>query len=107
MNMERLRESVAPYRPEILHPEDTSNFDTIEQREDSLSQAFDTLKKQANSNNPAFYEFTFRHFFNMDAHGCPTLKRAKRPLLAPVFESAQPNTLPIYSADHDSDDSLV
>uniref|UniRef100_A0A914VK02 non-specific serine/threonine protein kinase n=1 Tax=Plectus sambesii TaxID=2011161 RepID=A0A914VK02_9BILA len=107
MNIERLRESVAPYRPEILHPEDTSNFDAIEQREDSLSQALDTLKKHGNANNPAFYEFTFRHFFNMDAHGCPTLKRSKRPLLAPVFESAQPNAVPIYSTDADSDDSLV
>ncbi|TSV41628.1 Serine/threonine-protein kinase LATS2 [Bagarius yarrelli] len=73
-----LRTQPAPYRPKIAHPMDTSNFDPVEEEggpgawsdsEDS-TRAWDTLCSP-NSKHPehAFYEFTFRRFF--DDNGCP------------------------------------
>ena len=43
----------------------------------------------------AFYEFTFRRFFDSDPMGCPTLRRTPpavaRPSLAPLLEAAAPS----------------
>lgn len=84
-----LRDTRAEFIPRVDHPEDTSNFDTFDV--DSSDQSFDTMAKRVSSNtasNPAFYEFTFRHFFDFDGQGCPSLRRQPaRPSLAPVFES--------------------
>lgn len=73
-----LRTQPAPYRPKIAHPMDTSNFDPVEEEggpgawSDSgdSTRAWDTLCSP-NSKHPehAFYEFTFRRFF--DDNGCP------------------------------------
>uniref|UniRef100_A0A0N4U8V0 non-specific serine/threonine protein kinase n=1 Tax=Dracunculus medinensis TaxID=318479 RepID=A0A0N4U8V0_DRAME len=54
-----LRSTRAEYIPRVQHAEDTSNFDTFE---------FESTKRANVSSplNPAFYEFTFRHFFDFD-----------------------------------------
>ncbi|KAM9344169.1 serine/threonine-protein kinase LATS2 [Pholidichthys leucotaenia] len=73
-----LRQQPAPYRPKIAHPMDTSNFDPVEEEggpgawSDSgdSTRALDVLCSP-NGKHPehAFYEFTFRRFF--DDNGCP------------------------------------
>ncbi|VDN04539.1 unnamed protein product [Thelazia callipaeda] len=82
-----LRSTRAEYIPRVEHPEDTSNFDTFEF--DSSDQTFDTMAKRASASasfNPAFYEFTFRHFFDFDGQGCPSFRK-RRPSLAPLLEA--------------------
>uniref|UniRef100_A0A8C5E997 non-specific serine/threonine protein kinase n=1 Tax=Gouania willdenowi TaxID=441366 RepID=A0A8C5E997_GOUWI len=73
-----LRQQVAPYRPKIAHPMDTSNFDPVEEEggpgawSDSgdSSRALDALcSPHGKHPEHAFYEFTFRRFF--DDNGCP------------------------------------
>ncbi|VDN36510.1 unnamed protein product [Cylicostephanus goldi] len=83
IDFKNLRSTRAEYIPRVEHAEDTSNFETVEVTE----SPFETLGKRA-PNNPAFYEFTFRHFFDTDGQGCPSLRPPqKRPPLAPLFES--------------------
>ncbi|ETN69669.1 kinase domain protein [Necator americanus] len=82
IDFKNLRSVRAEFIPRVDHAEDTSNFEAIEISE----SPFETLGKRA-PNNPAFYEFTFRHFFDTDGQGCPSLRPAqKRPPLAPLFE---------------------
>ncbi|XP_019736008.1 serine/threonine-protein kinase LATS2 [Hippocampus comes] len=73
-----LRQQPAPYRPKIAHPMDTSNFDPVEEEggpgawNDSgdSSRALDALcSPHGKHPEHAFYEFTFRRFF--DDNGCP------------------------------------
>ncbi|XP_008299601.1 serine/threonine-protein kinase LATS2 [Stegastes partitus] len=72
-----LRQQPAPYRPKIAHPMDTSNFDPVEEEggagwSDSGdgSRALDALcSPHGKHPEHAFYEFTFRRFF--DDNGCP------------------------------------
>ncbi|XP_012697763.2 serine/threonine-protein kinase LATS2 [Clupea harengus] len=74
-----LRQQPAPYRPKISHPMDTSNFDPVEEEGgpgawsnsgDDSRGVYDLLYPP-HSKHPehAFYEFTFRRFF--DDNGCP------------------------------------
>ncbi|KAL3997325.1 Protein kinase domain family protein [Acanthocheilonema viteae] len=82
-----LRSTRGEYVPRVEHAEDTSNFDTFEF--DSSDQSFDTVAKRASASaafNPAFYEFTFRHFFDFDGQGCPSFRK-RRPSLAPLLEA--------------------
>ncbi|KAE9416417.1 hypothetical protein Angca_008188 [Angiostrongylus cantonensis] len=82
IDFKNLRSTRAEFIPRVEHAEDTSNFEAIEISE----SPFETLGKRA-PNNPAFYEFTFRHFFDTDGQGCPSLRPPqKRPPLAPLFE---------------------
>uniref|UniRef100_A0A8R1I0D6 Uncharacterized protein n=1 Tax=Caenorhabditis japonica TaxID=281687 RepID=A0A8R1I0D6_CAEJA len=37
--------------------------------------------------NPAFYEFTYRHFFDTDSVGCPSLRPARRRSLRLLLEN--------------------
>lgn len=73
-----LRQQPAPYRPKIAHPMDTSNFDPVEEEggpgawSDSgdSTRTLDLLcSPQGKHPEHAFYEFTFRRFF--DDNGCP------------------------------------
>lgn len=81
-----LRQQPAPYRPKIAHPMDTSNFDPVEEEggpgawsadsgdgggpNSSRGGAYDTLcSPHGKHPEHAFYEFTFRRFF--DDNGCP------------------------------------
>ncbi|OZC05846.1 hypothetical protein X798_07178 [Onchocerca flexuosa] len=88
-----LRSTRAEYIPRVEHAEDTSNFDTFEF--DSSDQTFDTVAKRASASaafNPAFYEFTFRHFFDFDGQGCPSFRK-RRPSLAPLLEATGATTI--------------
>ncbi|KAJ8350940.1 hypothetical protein SKAU_G00260700 [Synaphobranchus kaupii] len=66
-----LRTQPAPYRPKISHPMDTSNFDPVEEDgPGGWSGSEDTLGSPHGKHpEHAFYEFTFRRFF--DDNGCP------------------------------------
>ncbi|XP_069035270.1 serine/threonine-protein kinase LATS2 [Lepisosteus oculatus] len=72
-----LRTQPAPYLPRVRHPMDTSNFDPVEEggagaRGDSAGSArAGDAPGSPHSKHPehAFYEFTFRRFF--DDNGCP------------------------------------
>uniref|UniRef100_A0A3B5PXL0 non-specific serine/threonine protein kinase n=1 Tax=Xiphophorus maculatus TaxID=8083 RepID=A0A3B5PXL0_XIPMA len=75
-----LRQQAAPYMPTIAHPTDTSNFDPVEpeklRKSDDESNHNDTLSGWfRNGKHPehAFYEFTFRRFFDDNGHpySCP------------------------------------
>ncbi|CAJ0930486.1 unnamed protein product, partial [Mesorhabditis belari] len=85
IDFKTLRQQKAEFIPRVEHAEDTRNFDTIEVNE----SPFETLSKGKAPNNPAFFEFTFRHFFDYDGQGCPSLRPhpIKRPSLAPLFEN--------------------
>ncbi|XP_075448394.1 serine/threonine-protein kinase LATS2 isoform X2 [Ascaphus truei] len=70
-----VRHQPAPYVPKISHPMDTSNFDPVEEESpwnDSgdSTLTWDTFMSPGNKHTEhAFYEFTFRRFF--DDHGYP------------------------------------
>uniref|UniRef100_A0A8C6WMT9 non-specific serine/threonine protein kinase n=1 Tax=Neogobius melanostomus TaxID=47308 RepID=A0A8C6WMT9_9GOBI len=73
-----LRQQPAPYRPKIAHPMDTSNFDPVEEEggPGACSDSGDSTRTldllcspQGKHPEHAFYEFTFRRFF--DDNGCP------------------------------------
>uniref|UniRef100_A0AC35GEX4 Protein kinase domain-containing protein n=1 Tax=Panagrolaimus sp. PS1159 TaxID=55785 RepID=A0AC35GEX4_9BILA len=73
--------------PQVKHAEDTSNFDVGDLNcQDLLKDA--TLKSGHNF-NPAFYDFTFRHFFDYEGGGQPTGRQTQqRPSLAPLIEAS-------------------
>ncbi|OCT78026.1 hypothetical protein XELAEV_18029123mg [Xenopus laevis] len=71
-----LRQQPAPYTPTITHPTDTSNFDPVDPEklwndEDKDGNKNDTLNgwyKNGKHPEHAFYEFTFRRFFDDNGH---------------------------------------
>lgn len=71
-----IRKQPAPYVPTISHPMDTSNFDPVDEESpwneasEGSAKAWDTLASPGNKHpEHAFYEFTFRRFF--DDNGYP------------------------------------
>ncbi|ELW47576.1 Serine/threonine-protein kinase LATS2 [Tupaia chinensis] len=71
-----IRKQPAPYVPTISHPMDTSNFDPVDEESpwndasEGSAKAWDTLNSPNNKHpEHAFYEFTFRRFF--DDNGYP------------------------------------
>ncbi|XP_023554907.1 serine/threonine-protein kinase LATS2 [Octodon degus] len=71
-----IRKQPAPYVPTISHPMDTSNFDPVDEESpwnessEGSAKAWDTLTSPSNKHpEHAFYEFTFRRFF--DDNGYP------------------------------------
>ena len=85
VNFNQLRRRRAPPEaiPKITHPEDTSNFDTEQQENNSSDDDDENNDNQYNENgcrvggssreknldnNPGFYEFTFRRFFDDGGH---------------------------------------
>nr|XP_020495601.1 serine/threonine-protein kinase LATS1 [Labrus bergylta] len=77
-----LRQQVAPYIPTIAHSTDTSNFDPVDpdklwssdsDNEDSLNDTLNGWFRNGKHPEHAFYEFTFRRFFDDNGHpySCP------------------------------------
>uniref|UniRef100_H0W5D8 non-specific serine/threonine protein kinase n=1 Tax=Cavia porcellus TaxID=10141 RepID=H0W5D8_CAVPO len=71
-----IRKQPAPYVPTISHPMDTSNFDPVDEEtpwneaSGDSTKAWDTLTSPSTKHpEHAFYEFTFRRFF--DDNGYP------------------------------------
>ncbi|CDW55586.1 serine:threonine protein kinase LATS1 [Trichuris trichiura] len=70
VDWENLRKLPAPYTPEILHEADTSNFDPVDETKDlTISRSIGSF----DMSDHAFYEFTFRRFFDNNGRCCPTL----------------------------------
>ncbi|XP_030053918.1 serine/threonine-protein kinase LATS1 isoform X1 [Microcaecilia unicolor] len=71
-----LRQQPAVYVPKITHPTDTSNFDPVdpdklwsEDKEDNVNDTLNGWYRNGKHPEHAFYEFTFRRFF--DDNGYP------------------------------------
>ncbi|KAE8286739.1 Serine/threonine-protein kinase LATS1 [Larimichthys crocea] len=76
------RQQVAPYIPTIAHSTDTSNFDPVDpdklwssdsDGEDNLNDTLNCWFRNGKHPEHAFYEFTFRRFFDDNGHpySCP------------------------------------
>ncbi|XP_029965407.1 serine/threonine-protein kinase LATS1 [Salarias fasciatus] len=76
------RQQVAPYIPTIAHSTDTSNFDSVDpdkmwssdsDGEDDLNDTLNCWFRNGKHPEHAFYEFTFRRFFDDNGHpySCP------------------------------------
>ena len=81
IGFETLRQQKAPYIPKIRYQTDTSNFDDVdpEKIRSSVScDSLDTLKHDGtgggNGKHHAFFEFTFRRFFDDGGHPMPSAK---------------------------------
>ncbi|XP_059896195.1 serine/threonine-protein kinase LATS2 isoform X2 [Gadus macrocephalus] len=107
-----LRQQPAPYRPKISHPMDTSNFDPVEEEggpgawSDSgdSARAWEALcLPHGKHPEHAFYEFTFRRFF--DDNGCP-FRYPKPPEAAQAPPSERPanRTGPEEEEEDDDED---
>uniref|UniRef100_A0A8D3CZA1 non-specific serine/threonine protein kinase n=1 Tax=Scophthalmus maximus TaxID=52904 RepID=A0A8D3CZA1_SCOMX len=77
-----LRQQAAPYVPTIAHSTDTSNFDPVDpdklwssdsDGEDDLNDTLNGWFRNGKHPEHAFYEFTFRRFFDDNGHpySCP------------------------------------
>ncbi|KAG7508564.1 serine serine/threonine-protein kinase LATS1 [Solea senegalensis] len=77
-----LRQQAAPYVPTIAHSTDTSNFDPVDpdklwssesDGEDDLNDTLSCWFRNGKHPEHAFYEFTFRRFFDDNGHpySCP------------------------------------
>ncbi|XP_060575338.1 serine/threonine-protein kinase LATS2-like isoform X1 [Ruditapes philippinarum] len=78
IQFEGLRKQSALYKPKIRHAMDTSNFDPVEEREDDSDSENEirNLDHPLNGKFPehAFFEFTFKRFFDDAGHPYPTAK---------------------------------
>lgn len=69
------------------HAEDTSNFDTFEVKPEEI---FGNLNGNQKAYNPAFFDFTFRHFFDYESGQPNPVSRAQqRPSIAPLIELSE------------------
>ncbi|KAL4233551.1 Serine/threonine-protein kinase lats1 [Mactra antiquata] len=97
IQFEGLRKQTAMYKPKIRHAMDTSNFDPVEERE----QDSDSENEILNLDNPqngkfpehAFFEFTFKRFFDDAGHPYPTAKFVTE---QPDTESNGDTNSPVY-----------
>ncbi|KAE9550466.1 hypothetical protein FO519_006331 [Halicephalobus sp. NKZ332] len=87
IEFENLRETKAEHIPHVKGADDTSNFDTSDFDKDIDLFKMETLKSHHNV-NPAFFDFTFRHFFDFEPGQPAQMGRAQhRPSLAPLIEA--------------------
>ena len=76
ISFDGLRHKTPPYKPQIKFATDTSNFDDIDPDKIRGSDSEDEIKKPdhpVNGKHPehAFFEFTFRRFFDDGGHPYP------------------------------------
>ena len=80
INFDGLRRQTAKYIPKIKYATDTSNFDPVDPDKLINGDSEDTKKidsKYENGKNPdhhAFFEFTFRRFFDDGGHPYPIMQ---------------------------------
>ncbi|CAD5206479.1 unnamed protein product [Bursaphelenchus okinawaensis] len=94
VDFHRLRETRPEFVPRVEHAEDTSNFDTFEVNSDEIFRENGT---EGTAYNPAFFDFTFRHFFASDGMNKllhPTSRSQQRPSLANIIHSPNKNAEP-------------
>ncbi|CAD5209301.1 unnamed protein product [Bursaphelenchus xylophilus] len=96
----RLRQMRPEFVPRVEHAEDTSNFDTFEVNSEEIFKEGDT----GNAYNPAFFDFTFRHFFASDgiSKGLPlppTSRSQQRPSLANLLRNSETQNGKVGSND--------
>lgn len=95
MDFEHLRTTSAEFVPTVQHAEDTSNFDTFEVNAEELFR--ENYSGPNSAYNPAFFDFTFRHFFANDgAQKLNHIRAPQRPKLATLLES-QPSSSGVQS----------
>ncbi|XP_052809017.1 serine/threonine-protein kinase LATS2-like isoform X2 [Mya arenaria] len=86
IEFEGLRKQRAPWKPEIKHPLDTSNFDPVDSDEESDDEVDKRTYEHhmVNGKYPdhAFFEFTFKRFFDDAGHPYPSIKHTKESLLS-------------------------
>lgn len=95
-----LRKQPALYKPKIRHAMDTSNFDPVEEREDDSDSELEirNLDHPINGKFPehAFFEFTFKRFFDDAGHPYPTAKFERTDEKKMETESNGESNSPVY-----------
>ena len=87
-----LKNEKAPFVPTIRHATDTSNFDPVPQKEngsDSNGSDREEEQREILQKGPqhAFYEFTFRRFFDDGGHPHTLYDNEPPPYAGPAYES--------------------
>lgn len=69
VKFDALRQTKAPYIPQIRYPTDTSNFDSVDENKlNSLEARRDVTTLENGYPEHAFLEFTFKRFFDEGGH---------------------------------------
>lgn len=90
VNFEGLRRLPAPLKPTIKFLTDTSNFDPVDPDKLQANDSDGSKKvnsKSENGKHPehAFFEFTFRRFFDDGGHPCSVPSQQEQETNAPVY----------------------
>ena len=99
VDFKEIHHQQAPYIPTIKHATDTSNFDPVPEHmsNDHSNDQNTHVEKNDKKTGPeyAFYEFTFRHFFDDGGMVNPNFENTIPP---DNTEKQQPNTKPLSHA---------
>lgn len=90
INFEGLRRQAAPFKPTIRYLTDTSNFDPVDPDKLRTNDSEGSKKvdsKLENGKHPehAFFEFTFRRFFDDGGHPCTMPSQQDQETNLPVY----------------------